>query len=58
MNNLTNTELLRYVDRSDPTVRLLCERLEEAIDIIDQAHNQIHEIRAFADRLSQPVQAE
>ncbi len=37
--NLTDSELLRYVDRSDPVVKELAERLELVIDNIDNINH-------------------
>ena len=34
MRNMTLAELLRYVDRSNPVAKELCERLEQCVDSI------------------------
>lgn len=57
-DRLTTEELLRYADRSDPTVRALCERLEATLGLVDHIKQGLVEANELATRLHRPVQGE
>lgn len=39
MYNLTDDELIRYVDRTNPEIEELCARFEEMIQLLDEANH-------------------
>lgn len=47
LRNLTNEELLRYVDRSNPEVKELAQRLKTVLDAREAMYTKLNEVRGF-----------
>lgn len=41
MNNLTDDEIIRHVDRTNPEIWELCARIEELIAQLEEARSEI-----------------